>query len=104
MSSHTHRLMSNHTTFELPEDHKTAALSPSPENGAFAIDANPKSPRCAAEPALAGLDGAHPLHPRSDYPSSRTRSAKRAWALPNCATRAEAASGDSSRSFTTGID
>ena len=74
MSSHTHRLMSDHTTFELPE-----------------------SSDCGARTA-------HPLHPRNDYRSSRTRSAKPAWQLPSCATKVEAALEDLSRSFTIGID
>jgi hypothetical protein len=60
--------MSNHTTLELPEDYKADALSPSPANGAFAIDANPKSPRRAAEPALPGLDGAAPIAPSQRLP------------------------------------
>jgi hypothetical protein len=68
MSSHTHRLMSNHTTLELPENHNNDALSRSPENGAFAIDANPKSPARAAEPALPGLDGAAPIAPSQRLP------------------------------------
>src|ERR1700730_8848213 len=68
MSSHTHRLMSNHTTLELPEDHKADALSPSPANGAFAIDANPKSPAHAAQPALPGLEGAAPIAPSQRLP------------------------------------
>ena len=76
MSSHTHRLMSDHTTFELPESSERHSRDWT----------------------------AHPLHPRSDYRSSRTRSAKPAWQLPSCATKVEAALGDLSRSFTIGID
>ena len=69
MNSHSHRLMSDHTTLELPENHKTDAFSPSPENGTFAIDANPKS--CAvraAEPALPDLGGAAPIAPTQRLP------------------------------------
>lgn len=68
MSSHGHRLMSNHTTLELPKNHKTDALSPVPENGAFAIDANPKSsPRRASDLPLAGQDDA-PIAPSQRLP------------------------------------
>jgi hypothetical protein len=66
MNSHTHRLMSDHTTFELPEDHETAT-SPSPENEASVIDANPKSPSRAADLAVAALDGA-PIAPSQRLP------------------------------------
>ncbi len=68
MSSHTHRLMSNHTTLKLPEDYKADDLSPSPANGAFAIDANPKRPARVAELALPGLEGAAPIAPSQRLP------------------------------------
>ncbi len=67
MSSHTHRLMSDHTPLELPQNHETDAASPTPGNEVLLIDASPRSLASASERALPGLDGA-PITPSQRLP------------------------------------
>ena len=65
MSRHNHRLISEHSTIELPPNPRTGITSPSPmEAAATAVS---KDSNCASESALAGDDAA-PIAPSQRLP------------------------------------
>jgi hypothetical protein len=66
MSRHNHRLISEHSTIELPPNPRTGIASPSPMEAA-ATEAVSKDSNCASESALAGDDAA-PIAPSQRLP------------------------------------